>query len=122
MKIFSSTVTASVAEDKAMNKSDDFSSTSNTGDLWDGSEESLSTSSEDNLVEVKPTSCDHKAKSPVKYVEADKTRSRNNGEYYRKVTVVGNGYVGLPLAVLMKDQGHQVIGFDANQERVESHN
>mmetsp|Transcript_16470 Transcript_16470/g.13314 ORF Transcript_16470/g.13314 Transcript_16470/m.13314 type:complete len:380 (-) Transcript_16470:28-1167(-) len=36
-----------------------------------------------------------------------------------KVCVVGNGYVGLPLAVLTKQSGHQVIGFDADPKKVE---
>lgn len=37
------------------------------------------------------------------------------------VTVVGNGYVGLPLCVLMKDCGHTVIGLDANATCVDLH-
>ena len=37
------------------------------------------------------------------------------------VTVIGNGYVGLPLCVLMKDCGHNVTGFDLNTDRVASH-
>mmetsp|Transcript_32967 Transcript_32967/g.52806 ORF Transcript_32967/g.52806 Transcript_32967/m.52806 type:complete len:380 (+) Transcript_32967:4688-5827(+) len=36
-----------------------------------------------------------------------------------KVCVVGNGYVGLPLAVLTKQSGHQVVGFDADPRKVE---
>jgi UDP-N-acetyl-D-glucosamine dehydrogenase len=39
-----------------------------------------------------------------------------------KVCVIGNGYVGLPLCVLMKDCGHAVIGFDVNTAAVVSHN
>jgi UDP-N-acetyl-D-glucosamine dehydrogenase len=39
-----------------------------------------------------------------------------------KVTVIGNGYVGLPLCVLMKDCGHTVTGLDANKAQVERHN
>ena len=38
------------------------------------------------------------------------------------VTVIGNGYVGLPLCVLMKDCGHSVTGFDVNTQAVASHN
>lgn len=38
-----------------------------------------------------------------------------------KVAVIGNGYVGLPLCVLMKDCGHTVTGFDVNKKAVESH-
>lgn len=38
-----------------------------------------------------------------------------------KVCVIGNGYVGLPLCVLMKDCGHIVTGLDANKDRVEKH-
>ena len=39
-----------------------------------------------------------------------------------KVAVIGNGYVGLPLCVLMKDCGHIVTGMDANTARVAQHN
>jgi len=37
------------------------------------------------------------------------------------VCVIGNGYVGLPLCVLMKECGHVVTGLDANKDCVESH-
>ena len=37
-----------------------------------------------------------------------------------KVGVVGLGYVGLPLAVAFAEQGHEVIGVDTDQRRVES--
>ena len=37
------------------------------------------------------------------------------------VCVIGNGYVGLPLCVLMKDCGHSVIGLDANKACVAAH-
>lgn len=37
-----------------------------------------------------------------------------------KVCVIGNGYVGLPLCVLMKNCGHSVIGLDANTKAVAS--
>jgi UDP-N-acetyl-D-glucosamine dehydrogenase len=33
-----------------------------------------------------------------------------------KVVVVGQGYVGLPLAMAIAEAGHEVIGFDLNQE------
>jgi len=36
-----------------------------------------------------------------------------------KVCVVGNGYVGLPLAVLAKQAGHSVLGFDADVKKVQ---
>lgn len=39
-----------------------------------------------------------------------------------KVVVVGQGYVGLPLAVAMAEAGHQVIGFDLNETIVKSLN
>jgi len=39
-----------------------------------------------------------------------------------KVAVIGNGYVGLPLCVLIKDCGHIVTGIDANKAQVEQHN
>lgn len=34
------------------------------------------------------------------------------------VAVVGLGYVGLPLAVLAKEKGHEVIGLDINAEKI----
>lgn len=39
-----------------------------------------------------------------------------------KVAVIGNGYVGLPLCVLMNDCGHIVTGMDASTARVAQHN
>jgi len=36
----------------------------------------------------------------------------------RLVVVVGQGYVGLPLAVRAADVGYRVVGFDTNSERV----
>jgi len=36
----------------------------------------------------------------------------------QKVTVVGQGYVGLPLALALSDYGHLVIGYDTDPERV----
>jgi UDP-N-acetyl-D-glucosamine dehydrogenase len=36
----------------------------------------------------------------------------------QKVVVVGQGYVGLPLAVRAVEAGHQVIGYDVDQTRV----
>ena len=39
-----------------------------------------------------------------------------------KVVVVGQGYVGLPLAVAMAEAGHQVIGFDLNEKIIENLN
>jgi UDP-N-acetyl-D-glucosamine dehydrogenase len=36
----------------------------------------------------------------------------------RKTTVVGLGYVGLPLALLAKQKGHDVIGIDYNKTKV----
>jgi len=39
-----------------------------------------------------------------------------------KVAVIGNGCVGLPLCVLIKDCGHIVTGIDANKAQVEQHN
>src|SRR3954447_6500985 len=35
-----------------------------------------------------------------------------------RVVVVGQGYVGLPLAVRAAQVGHQVIGYDIDKERV----
>jgi UDP-N-acetyl-D-glucosamine dehydrogenase len=36
----------------------------------------------------------------------------------QKVTVVGQGYVGLPLALALSDFGHQVVGYDTDAEKV----
>jgi len=44
----------------------------------------------------------------------------NNGPI--KVAVIGNGYVGLPLCVLIKECGHIVTGMDANTAQVDCHN
>ena len=37
-----------------------------------------------------------------------------------KVGVIGLGYVGLPLAVAFAEAGHEVVGLDADQRKVES--
>lgn len=37
-----------------------------------------------------------------------------------KVAVIGQGYVGLPLAMAAADAGHEVIGFDTDQRKVAS--
>jgi nucleotide sugar dehydrogenase len=39
-----------------------------------------------------------------------------------KVAVVGLGYVGLPLAVLCAEKGHEVIALDLNEKKVETIN
>ncbi len=39
-----------------------------------------------------------------------------------RIGIVGLGYVGLPLAVAFAEAGHEVIGVDANPERVEALN
>ncbi len=44
--------------------------------------------------------------------------TRTTARESRRVVVVGQGYVGLPLAVRCVDVGHQVIGYDTNAERV----
>lgn len=36
-----------------------------------------------------------------------------------RVIIIGQGYVGLPLAIRATEQGHQVVGFDLDTERVE---
>ena len=43
-------------------------------------------------------------------------RSRVAG--LRKVVVVGQGYVGLPLAMRAVEVGHTVVGYDTNESRV----
>ena len=37
-----------------------------------------------------------------------------------KVAVIGQGYVGLPLAVRAAEQGYQVVGFDLDRSRIEA--
>jgi len=37
----------------------------------------------------------------------------------KKITVIGLGYIGLPLAILTTTKGYQVRGFDINVERLE---
>ena len=39
-----------------------------------------------------------------------------------KVVVVGQGYVGLPLALAAAESGHHVVGFDTDTARVEGLN
>ncbi|MCB0992869.1 MAG: nucleotide sugar dehydrogenase, partial [Acidimicrobiales bacterium] len=38
----------------------------------------------------------------------------------KRVVVVGQGYVGLPLAMLAIEKGHQVVGYDVDKVRVEA--
>eukprot|EP00121_Abeoforma_whisleri_P011256 Awhi_evm1s10380 len=40
----------------------------------------------------------------------------------KNVTVIGTGYVGLPLCVLLKRSNHKVLGYDANVEKIKSLN
>ena len=37
-----------------------------------------------------------------------------------KVGIIGLGYVGLPLAVAFAESGHEVVGLDADQSKIES--
>ncbi|MFD6986745.1 nucleotide sugar dehydrogenase, partial [Streptomyces sp. NPDC059956] len=37
-----------------------------------------------------------------------------------RVVVVGQGYVGLPLAIRAAEVGHQVVGYDVDARRVKS--
>ena len=39
-----------------------------------------------------------------------------------KVTIIGQGYVGLPLAISISGAGHEVLGFDLKLETVENLN
>ena len=36
----------------------------------------------------------------------------------KKIVVIGQGYVGLPLAISCAQAGYQVTGIDLNQEKV----
>ena len=40
----------------------------------------------------------------------------------KSVTIIGLGYVGLPLACLCAEKGHKVYGFDVDRAKVESVN
>jgi UDP-N-acetyl-D-glucosamine dehydrogenase len=44
--------------------------------------------------------------------------SKKIKEHSAKVAVLGLGYVGLPLAVVLADAGYQVVGIDLNEEKV----
>jgi len=35
-----------------------------------------------------------------------------------RVVIVGQGYVGLPLAVRAAQAGHDVVGFDVDEDRI----
>jgi len=43
-----------------------------------------------------------------------------HGGIVRKICVVGQGYVGLPLAMRCVEAGHDVVGYDLDEERVKS--
>ncbi|MGL4865212.1 MAG: nucleotide sugar dehydrogenase [Cetobacterium sp.] len=40
---------------------------------------------------------------------------------YEKISVIGMGYVGLPLAVAFAEKGINVIGFDLNEEKIKKY-
>ena len=40
----------------------------------------------------------------------------------KNVAVIGQGYVGLPIAILIAEHGHKVVGIDLNKQRVEALN
>jgi UDP-N-acetyl-D-glucosamine dehydrogenase len=42
------------------------------------------------------------------------------GRVHSKVAIVGQGYVGLPLAIAIAKAGHSVIGFDINSEVIKN--
>ena len=50
----------------------------------------------------------------------DRLRVNSETTNAQKVVVVGQGYVGLPLAMLAVEKGHNVVGFDVDVPRVES--
>ena len=35
------------------------------------------------------------------------------------ISVIGLGYVGLPVSVAFNEAGYKVVGFDTNKERIE---
>jgi len=37
-----------------------------------------------------------------------------------KITVVGLGYIGLPVAIMLAEAGHQIIGYEIDNQRLES--
>lgn len=58
-------------------------------------------------------------KARAKKVE---TKSDNSVPHKETVAVIGLGYVGLPLALLSKESGYNVIGFDVNEKLVDTIN
>src|ERR1035437_6331274 len=46
--------------------------------------------------------------------------STNNTRKLKRVAVIGQGYVGLPLAVAAVHAGHVVIGYETDERRTES--
>lgn len=40
----------------------------------------------------------------------------------KRIAIVGQGYVGLPLAVAFDQEGHEVIGFDIDEEKISALN
>ncbi len=49
----------------------------------------------------------------------DKEQRNREGVKNKNVAIVGLGYVGLPLALLAKENGYSVIGIDTDEEKVE---
>ena len=47
---------------------------------------------------------------------------RNVEEESKKITVLGLGYIGLPTAIVLAKAGHQVNGFDPNEEVIKTLN
>jgi nucleotide sugar dehydrogenase len=47
---------------------------------------------------------------------------QNQRDSVKKVAIFGMGYVGLTLAVLLANRGHQVLGIDVNQELIQQLN
>jgi UDP-N-acetyl-D-glucosamine dehydrogenase len=58
---------------------------------------------------------------PLRVVEQWKTRPEGDGSRARrKLVVLGQGYVGLPLALAAAGQGYDVVGYDTDKMRVDS--
>ena len=86
----------------------------------DGSSED-SSSEDQGIVEFIPTGNGTFTLPPsIHFKAGNLAKKSTDQDSPRKVTVVGSGYVGLPLAVLMKDCNHEVTAFDVNAEVVQS--
>ncbi len=64
----------------------------------------------------------HNSPKVIELTQLEKDLARKIGDRSARVGVVGLGYVGLPLAVVMANAGFQVTGMDIDRGKVESVN